>query len=120
MKTYSIKSSTRKDLSRCSRRTTLTIQGRWFSSPAIMPPLVKGTLLCREVAQVMVVVGASEVAEVAKMTVLVTSEVDATLITMILLDTRICSRTRRGKSSPMMTSSDDDSITNNSLLSTTV
>jgi hypothetical protein len=68
----------------------------------------------------MVVAGASEVAEVAMKTVEVTSEVDAMLTTMILLDTRIYSRIRRGKSSPMMTSSDDGSITNNSLLSTTV
>ena len=68
----------------------------------------------------MVVVGASEVAEVAMKTVEVTSEVDAMLTTMILLDTRICSRIRRGKSSPMMTSSDDVSITDKSLLSTTV
>ena len=92
---------------KCSRRTTLTIPGKWYSSRAMLQQ-AQVTLRCRgEVAPGSEAAVAIEVAEEATKNVeMVTNAEAATSTTMIPQDTRNCNRTQRGKSSLMMTSSD--------------
>jgi hypothetical protein len=106
MRICSMINSTSLASNKCSRRTTLTIPGKWYSSRA-MPQQVQVTHRCREVAPGSVAVVAIEVAEEATKNVEVVTNVEAaTSTTMILQDTRNCNKTQRGKSSLMMTSSD--------------